>query len=75
MQDSNVAHELIVLPDGTIDVDTDPATIALIAEEKKNTKAINILNDGGFNGNVFKQHAYQKSITRNEPITKPNTRA
>ena len=57
LQDSNIAHESIVLPDGTIDVDADPATIALIAEEKKSTKAVNILNDRGFNGDVFKQNA------------------
>lgn len=74
LQDSNIAHELIVLPDGTIDVDADPATIALITEEKKNTKAVNILNEGGFNSNVLKQYTCRKFV-RKEPIMKPNSRA
>ena len=51
LQDSNVAHELIILPDGSIDLDGDLATLTLIAEEKKNTKAVDILDDGGFNSN------------------------
>ena len=57
LQDSNVAHKLLVLPDGSIDLDADPATLTLIAEEKKNTKAVNVLNDGGFNSDVFVKHA------------------
>ena len=36
LQDSNIAHELIVLPDRLIlDLDADPATLTLIAEDKK----------------------------------------
>ena len=74
LQDSNVAHELIVLPDGSIDLDADPSTLTLIEEEKKITEAFNVLNEGGFNGDVFKKSASWKSA-RKEPVTKPNSRA
>ena len=41
---------------------------------EENTEVVNVLNDGGFNGNVFKKYASRKSA-RKEPITKPNSRA
>ena len=41
---------------------------------RKNTKAVNVLNDGRFNGDFFKKYASQKSV-RKESITKRNTRA
>jgi len=74
LEDSKVSHELVMLPDGTIDLDTDPATVPLIAGEEKNTTAVGILNAGGFQGDVFKKLATQ-NFTRKGPITEPNTRA
>ena len=55
LSDSNVAHELILLADGTIDLDADPSTVALMDYEKKNNAAIKVLNDAGFNGEVFRK--------------------
>ena len=40
LQDSNIAHELIVLPDGSIDLNADQATLTLIVEEKKIPKLL-----------------------------------
>ena len=57
LQDEKVQHELILLPDGSIDLSTDPNVAALVAHEKKNSAAIKVLNDAGFNGEVFRKNA------------------
>ena len=48
LRDSKVGHELILLPDGTIDLETGPSSIALIGFKEKNNVAIDVLNSGGF---------------------------
>ena len=55
--DNNVAHGLIVLSDGSISMEADPSTLALIDYEKQNGKAIKLLNEEGFNGDVFRKYA------------------
>eukprot|EP00536_Pseudo-nitzschia_multiseries_P015449 jgi/Psemu1/42579/gm1.42579_g len=48
--DRNVAHELMTLADGTIDVDVDPKTVASLELERRNQIAVQTLVDHGFNG-------------------------
>ena len=72
--DSKVGHELILLPDRTVDLDADPSSLALIELEEKDAKAIGVLNEGGFNGNLFRKYAPHKSTRSNVPVTEPNTR-
>ena len=71
--DNNVALELIVLPDGSINLEADPSTLALIDCEKQNGKAIKLLNEGGFSGDVFRKYAPRKKAPKEVPL--PNTRA
>ena len=73
MLDNNVALELIVLPDGSINMEADPSTLALVDYEKQNSKAIKVLNEGGFNGNVFRKYAPRKKAP--PKVSLPNTRA
>ena len=73
LYNKNVAHELIVLPDGSINMGADPSTIALVDFEKQNSKAINLLIEGGFNGEVFEKDAPGKKSP--QEISLPNTRA
>ena len=44
LQDSNVSHELIMLENGTIDLDTDPSSISLILYEEQSATAAAALN-------------------------------
>ena len=52
-QGQKVQHKLILLPDSSIDLATDPNIAALVVHEKKNSTAIKGLNNAGFNGDVF----------------------
>ena len=72
-RDSKVGHEVILLPDGTIDLDADPSSFAFIELEKNNTAAIDVLNVGRFNGNIFRKYAPCKSTRSNVSVTKLNT--
>ena len=74
LQNSNVAHELIMLEDGTIDLEADPSTVALIDIERKNHAAVNALNEGGYDGDVFKKYAPRKKLQQ-VLVTTANTRA
>ena len=69
----NWARELVVLPDSSINMEADPSTIALVDYEKQNTKAIKLLNKGGFNGDVFRKYAPRKKAPKE--VSLPNTRA
>ena len=69
LRDWKVGHELILLPGGTsIDLDVGPSSMALVELEEKKAKAIGVLNEGGFNGNVFGKYAPRKSTPSNVPI-------
>lgn len=74
LQDSNVAHDLILRNNGSIDLDADPIAVKLVLYEKMNGEAIKVLNDGCFYGEVFRKYAPRKpaAIT---PLTVANTRA
>eukprot|EP00536_Pseudo-nitzschia_multiseries_P010938 jgi/Psemu1/27455/gm1.27455_g len=48
--DRNVAHELMMLADGAIDVDADPKTVALLELECRHRIGVETLVDHGFNG-------------------------
>ena len=53
-----------MLPDGTIDLNADPSTVALVEFEKQNSKAVNLLIKGGFNGEVFRKYAPRKEAPK-----------
>ena len=73
MRDSNIAHESIILVDGTIDLEADLSTIALVNFEKQNHAATKILNEGRFNSDVFKKYAPTKKTP--QAVTAANSRA
>ena len=73
LKNSHVAYELIILADGTIDLEADPSTVALIDMERKNHVAIKVLNDGGYDGEVFKKYARRKNVQ--QEVTIASTRA
>ena len=85
LQDSKVKHEVVVLDDGTIDIDADPTTVVLMEFEKENKQAVCVLNNNGFDGSQLaicppKISAEKKiavtvpgSIERQELLLKANT--
>ena len=75
LQDSNVSHKLIMLENGTIDLDADPSSISLILYEEQSATAAAALNAQGFNGDVFLEYAPRVSANRKIAVTCPNTRA
>ena len=46
-----VKHEVVILPNGEIDVDADPSTKELLQKERWNEEAVMVLNENGFDGN------------------------
>eukprot|EP00536_Pseudo-nitzschia_multiseries_P011042 jgi/Psemu1/27677/gm1.27677_g len=63
--DRNVAHEMMTLADGTIDVDADPKSVALLELEWRNQVAVQMLVDHGFNGGYTCQNTTKyKSSSR-----------
>eukprot|EP00536_Pseudo-nitzschia_multiseries_P010796 jgi/Psemu1/204155/e_gw1.342.42.1 len=73
--DRNVAHELMTLSNGMINVDADPKTVALLELERRNRIAVQTLVDHGFNGRVYTKNAPRISLKSTLPKTQPNTRA
>ena len=49
-------HEIVILEDGTIDVDSDPLTEKLPKIKRQNTECIKFLNEVGFYGSQFFHH-------------------
>merc|ERR1711971_509147 len=66
LQDRKVKHEIVVLEDGTIDVDADPMTEVLLKYEEENEKAVRKLNAFGFNGNEFLKKAPKVDTSKNQ---------
>eukprot|EP00536_Pseudo-nitzschia_multiseries_P003558 jgi/Psemu1/8094/gm1.8094_g len=73
--DRNVAHELMTLANGMINVDADPKIVALLELERRNRIAVQTLVDHGFNGGVYAKNAPCISLKSTLPKTQPNTRA
>jgi len=53
LQDDKVRHEVVTLPDGTINVDTDPLSTKLVNIEDLNKKATDLLSMHRLNGSVL----------------------
>jgi len=53
LQDDKVRHEVVTLPDGTIDVDADPLSTKLVNIEDLIKKSTDLLSIHGLNGSVF----------------------
>eukprot|EP00536_Pseudo-nitzschia_multiseries_P000250 jgi/Psemu1/546/gm1.546_g len=70
----NVVHQLMMLSDGSIDLDADPATVQLLDLEFRNVNAIATLKEHGFAGEVFFKQA-PRNYGKNSIATLPNTRA
>eukprot|EP00536_Pseudo-nitzschia_multiseries_P002952 jgi/Psemu1/6722/gm1.6722_g len=65
---------LMMLSDGSIDLDADPATVQLLDLEFRNVNAIATLKEHGFAGEVFLKQA-PRNYGKNSIATLPNTRA
>ena len=50
-------HDIVVLPDGTIDIEADPLTTKLIIIEQENIKATNFLIANGYAGDQLEYPA------------------
>eukprot|EP00536_Pseudo-nitzschia_multiseries_P016234 jgi/Psemu1/45392/gm1.45392_g len=73
--DQNVVHQLMMLPDGSIDLDADPVTMQLLDLEFRNDNAIATLKEHGFAGEVFLKLAPRNYRKNSAKATLPNTRA
>eukprot|EP00536_Pseudo-nitzschia_multiseries_P001111 jgi/Psemu1/180256/e_gw1.14.15.1 len=71
----NVVHQLMMLPDGSIDLDADPVTMQLLDLEFRNDNAIATLKEHGFAGKVFLKLAPRNYGKNPAKATLPNTRA
>ena len=49
-------HKIVILEDGTIDVDADPLTEKLPKIKRENTEFIEFLNEVGFDGSQLFHH-------------------
>ena len=65
----------VTLPDGNIDVDSDPLCTKLMNIEDLNKKATNILTIHGLDGNIFRKRAPRlKLFTIKTAVTAPLSR-
>ena len=73
--DSKVKHEVVLLADGTIDLDADPQSTILIEFEKENKEAVAKINQLGGDGKHLSIEAPKLSAHRKKiAVTVPNTR-
>ena len=75
LEDAKVKHEVVELPDGTIDVDADPLSSKLLSIEKLNRDAVSFLIANGYGGKEFekcapRQHRSQKNIAVTAPLSR-----
>ena len=56
LKDNKVKHDIVILEDGTINVDADPLTEKLLKIKIENTECIKFLNEGGFDGSQLFHH-------------------
>ena len=59
-----VKHEIVILEDGTIDVDAYPFTEKLLKIKRENTECIEFLNEVGFDGSKFFHHLPVLDLTQ-----------
>ena len=57
-------HEIVILEDGTIDVDSDPLTEKLLKIKRQNTECIEFLNEVGFDGSQFFHYLPVLNLTK-----------
>ena len=75
LQDDKVKHEIVLLEDGTIDIDADPLTEKLIAIERANKEAVDFLTKCGYDGEQFRKSAPVIEIAKLKiAVTVPLTR-
>jgi hypothetical protein len=73
--DAKVKHEVVLLADGTIDLDADPQSTILIEFEKENKEAVARINQLGGDGKHLSIEAPKLSAHRKKiAVTVPNTR-
>ena len=75
LESNKVCSGIVFLPDGTIDLEANPMTVVLVALEKKNKKAVAVLNKYEHDGNKFLKKAprldpKQSSIAVSLPHTR-----
>jgi len=75
LQDDKVRHEVVTLPDGTIDVDIDPLSTKLVSIEDLNKKATDLLSMHGLNGSLFRKKSPRlDQLKMNTAVTVPLSR-
>ena len=75
LKDDQVKHHIVVLADGTIDVDADPLTKTPLSMERSNMGAVDFLNEMGYDGEKFRKRAPTINIAKlNTCVTLPQTR-
>ena len=73
--DAKVKHEVVLRPDGSIDLDADPQSTILIEIEKENKEAVAKINQLGGDGKHLSIDAPKLSAHRKKiAVTVPNTR-
>ena len=70
-----VRHEVVVEPDGTVDLDTDPEGKMLAYLEFQNNLCCNMLTLKGFNGKDFWLNAPRITKAKTTTVTVPQTKA
>ena len=64
LKDNKVKHEILILEDGTIDVDAHPLTEKLLKINRENIDCIEFLNEVGFDGSQFFHHLPVLDLTK-----------
>ena len=73
--DAKLKHEVVLRPDGSIDLDADPQLTILIEIEKENKEAVAKINELGGDGKHLSIDAPKLSAQRKKiAVTVPNTR-
>jgi len=75
LEDAKVKHEVVELPDGTLDVDADPLTSKLLQIERLNMAAVSFLVANNYDGTAFSKRAPRQHRSQmNIAVTAPRSR-
>ena len=78
LKDNKAKHEIVILEDGTINVDADPLTENILKIKRENTECIKFLNEVGIDGSQFFHHLPVLDLTKEGnwiAVTVPLSRA
>jgi len=72
--DTKVKHELVILPNGDIDLTANPHSSILVEIENKNKEAVAALNAAGLDGDGFIQAAPKRKSEKKIAVTIPGSK-